>query len=323
MIYLKIKCIKGLGTVKKKILLIVGPTAVGKTDLSIELAKKLNGEIISGDSMQVYRDLDIGTAKVTKDEMKNVKHYMIDIRNVAERFSVAEFVKECRERINDILDAGHLPIIVGGTGFYLQALLDNFHLGDDSYEGSMTVRSKWHKYAHEYGKIKLWEKLEEIDPEAAIKIPPNNERRVVRALEVFEKTGKLFSNQKDQASTEFDPLIIGLNTERKALYKRINIRVDLMINAGLVEEAHWLYEKGGEQLPAGRGIGYKEFYAYFDGKEEFSEAVEEIKKNSRHYAKRQLTWFRNKMDVKWFDVLNDKQAKSKIDKKINEWLVRE
>ncbi|WP_057742232.1 tRNA (adenosine(37)-N6)-dimethylallyltransferase MiaA [Liquorilactobacillus capillatus] len=308
---------------QKKLLLIVGPTAVGKTDLSISLAQHFNGAIISGDSMQVYRNLDIGTAKVSREEMQNVKHYMLNIRNVDERFSVADFIQECRQRITVISNAGKLPIIVGGTGFYLQALLDNFKLGDHSYDRSQLIRTKWHQYAQVQGKDALWKKLADIDPQAAAKIPVNNEQRVVRALEVFEKTGQLFSSQDDQADAEFDPLIIGLTSERQLLYERINKRVELMLNAGLLDEARWLYEKGGEQLPAGRGIGYKEFYAYFNGEKDFAEAVSDVKRNSRRYAKRQLTWFRNKMDVRWFDLLKNEEDKHKIMKEILKWLDKE
>ncbi|GAJ25265.1 tRNA delta(2)-isopentenylpyrophosphate transferase [Liquorilactobacillus sucicola DSM 21376 = JCM 15457] len=307
----------------KKILLIVGPTAVGKTELSIEIAQRFNGAVISGDSMQFYRKLDIGTAKIKKSEMQGITHYMIDIRNVDERFSVADFVRNCRQKIDEILAQGKLPLIVGGTGFYLQALLDNFQLGDDSYDNALSLRSKWHKYALEMGKLELWKRLEEIDPQAAAKIPPNNERRVVRALEVFEKTGKLFSSQNDQANAEFDPLLIGLTTDRRLLYERINKRVDLMLNAGLAAEARWLFESGGENLPAGRGIGYKELYEYFEGKIELENAITEIKKNSRHYAKRQLTWFRNKMEVNWFDILNNPTDKKLITEKVQKWLVKE
>ncbi|MFT8740383.1 MAG: tRNA (adenosine(37)-N6)-dimethylallyltransferase MiaA [Liquorilactobacillus satsumensis] len=302
-----------------KIVLIVGPTAVGKTALSVALARQFNGEIISGDSMQVYRGLNIGTAKVTPSEKKGIPHHLIDIRQINERFSVADFVTACRAQIQAITARGALPFIVGGTGFYLQALLDNFKLGNDQYEQNEKIREKWRNFSQQYGKEQLWQHLAQIDPVAAKKIPQNNERRVIRALEVFEKTGHLFSEQNDMASSEFEPLIIGLNTERKLLYERIEKRVDLMLAAGLVEEAYTLYVAGGEHLQAGHGIGYQEFFPYFRGEISLAQAVAALKKNSRHYAKRQLTWFRNKMDVNWFDLVTKDDESDKIKTLIENW----
>ncbi|WP_057896663.1 tRNA (adenosine(37)-N6)-dimethylallyltransferase MiaA [Liquorilactobacillus oeni] len=303
-----------------KIVLIVGPTAVGKTDLSLNLACKFNGEIISGDSMQVYHKLDIGTAKATSKERSLVPHHLIDVREIEQRFSVAEFVLECRHLINEITAKGSLPFIVGGTGFYLQALLDNFQLGNDQYEDSERIREKWYQFAKQNGKKQLWQELKKVDPNAAVGIPPNNERRIIRALEVFEKTGKQFSKQNDRPTKEFLPLVIGLNTNREVLYQRIEKRVDLMLSNGLLEEARWLYDAGGESLPAGKGIGYKELFPYFKGKIPLAQAVANIKKDSRHYAKRQLTWFRNKMDVTWFDIISDKNNADKITEVVKNWI---
>ena len=306
----------------QKLLLIVGPTAVGKTSLSIELAQKFNGEIISGDSMQVYRKLDVGTAKVTAEEMQGVKHYMLDINEIDERFSVADFIQLCQTDIATIAQNEALPIIAGGTGFYLHALLNDFHLGQDSYDEQIKNRLKWHQFAKEHGKQKLWDKLAQIDAKAAAKIPVQNEQRIVRALEVYEKTGKLFSSQADQKNQEFDPLVIGLTTERALLYERINQRVELMVQNGLLDEARYLYENGGEKLPAGKGIGYKEFYPYFSGDISLTEAIETAQKNSRHYAKRQLTWFRNKMDVNWFDIVQHPEQRGQIDDLVADWLAK-
>lgn len=303
---------------KPKVLLIVGPTAVGKTALSLELAQRFNGEVISGDSMQVYRHLDIGTAKATPEEQQVVPHHLIDIVDVTERYSVAGFMHQATRQITAITARGHLPLLVGGTGFYLQALLDNLTLGNDHYTDD-TLRQKWHTYAEEHGRQALWDRLNDVDPPAAAKIPLNNERRVVRALEVYERTGKRFSAQQANAAL-FDPYIIGLTTARDVLYARINARVDAMIEAGLVDEARWLYEQGGAALPAGKGIGYKELYPYFAGQISLEDAVALVKRNSRRYAKRQLTWFRNQMTVHWYDLVAHPEQQHQIETDVNQWL---
>ena len=303
---------------KPKVLLIVGPTAVGKTALSLELAQRFNGEVISGDSMQVYRHLDIGTAKATPEEQQVVPHHLIDIVDVTERYSVADFMHQATRQITAITARGHLPLLVGGTGFYLQALLDNLTLGNDHYTDD-TLRQKWHTYAEEHGRQALWDRLNDVDPPAAAKILPNNERRVVRALEVYERTGKRFSAQQVNAAP-FDPYIIGLTTARDVLYARINARVDAMVEAGLVDEARWLYEQGGAVLPAGKGIGYKELYPYFAGQISLEDAVALVKRNSRRYAKRQLTWFRNQMTVHWYDLVAHPEQQHQIETDVNQWL---
>lgn len=303
----------------QKVLLIVGPTAVGKTDLSIKLAKKLNGEIISGDSMQVYRKLDIGTAKVTEDEMDGIPHHLIDHKNSDERYSVAEFVEECRAAITDIASRGKLPIIVGGTGFYLQALLDNFQLGTNN-DDDLTLRGKLQERAEQLGPEAIWQELNDLDSKAAIKIPINNTLRVIRALEVIQKSKELFSAQNDKKTNEYDPFIIGLSTDRAVLYDRINQRVDLMIQSGLIDEARWLFDQKIDDLPAGKGIGYKELYPYFENTQSLEEATELIKRNSRRYAKRQLTWFRNKMTVNWFDLIEYPEQMAMIGQQVTDWL---
>ncbi|WP_105955958.1 tRNA (adenosine(37)-N6)-dimethylallyltransferase MiaA [Apilactobacillus quenuiae] len=301
-----------------KVLIIAGPTAVGKTDLSIKLAKKFNGEIISGDSMQVYRGLNIGTAKVTENEMQGIKHHLINTKNVDDSYSASNFVSDAKHLIKSIYDKGKLPIIVGGTGFYLQSLVDGFNFGNNSSIDS-SFRSSMHKKAVEKGKYNLWKDLDVIDHAAAINIPVNNERRIIRALEFYKENGKKFSDQSDSHNNNIDSYVIALNTNRAVLYDRINKRVDIMFDNGLLQENKWLYQKGGLELPACKGIGYKEFNGYFNGDMQLSDVKDLIKKNSRHYAKRQLTWFRNKMDVTWYDILSDKNQIDAIIRDIFKW----
>ena len=304
--------VKGVG--------IVGPTAVGKTALSIQLAKQLNGEIISGDSMQVYRGLDIGTAKITPSEMVWIPHYLINIRNVDERFSVADFQQLANQKIREISRRKHLPMVVGGTGFYLQSLTQNLALGDDHFdEQSARIRQKWQQIVEQQGTQSVWNRLNDQDPAAAAQIPVANVRRVIRALEVIEKTGHLFSQQQ-QRPTLNDFFLIGLNTDRQKLYQRINQRVDQMVNQGLVAEAHTLYQAGGQKFQSGKGIGYRELFPYFNGEISLDQAIDKIKLDSRHYAKRQLTWFRNKMTVHWFDLVGGKNTITEIEQQVAEWL---
>lgn len=302
-----------------KVIAIVGPTAVGKTALSVELAKKLNGEIISGDSMQVYRGLDIGTAKVTPKEQQGIPHHLIDICDVDEQYSVARFKQEANSAIKDISQRDRLPIIAGGTGFYLQSLTDNLSLGGKQDENSEAIRQRWQKLIDENGPEWGWQQLNEKDPQAAANIPVQNVRRIIRALEVIETSNKLFSAQ-EQGKSQDDYLLISLTTDRQVLYQRINKRVDLMMENGLLEEARALYDKGGKDLPAGKGIGYHELFPYFAGKVDLNSAVDKIKLDSRHYAKRQLTWFRNKMQVNWFDLVSGKNSINEIKSFIEDWL---
>lgn len=286
---------------KQKVLVLIGPTAVGKTKLSIQLAKRYNGEIISGDSMQVYKTLDIGTAKITKEEMDGVVHHLIDIKEPTEEFSVAEFQKLVREKIDEITSRKKLPIIVGGTGLYINAVLQDYQFADSKKDTKL--RSSLEQLASEIGEEQLYQKLLELDPQTAQTIHPNNKRRVIRALEVYYTTDKTVSEiQAKQKEEElYHSLIIGLTMDRELLYSRINQRVDLMIEQGLLEEVKALFD---QQIysQAVRGIGYKEIYDYLEGKATLQEATDQVKQNSRRYAKRQLTWFRNKMDVEWFDL---------------------
>ncbi|EMF0089674.1 tRNA (adenosine(37)-N6)-dimethylallyltransferase MiaA [Enterococcus hirae] len=301
----------------EKVLVIVGPTAVGKTALSVELAKKFNGEIISGDSLQVYKKLDIGTAKIKTSEMEGIPHHLIDIIEPNETYSVADFQKSGRKLIREITERGHLPMIVGGTGLYIQSLLYDFQLG--AKEESVTaVRKKYEELAETLSKKELWEYLKTKDPLAAEKIHWNNQRKVIRALEVFEVTGYSITTPQEEPARLYDYCMIGLNTERALLYQRINQRVDSMLEEGLLEEARFVYELG--EVQASQGIGYKEFYPYFKGEESLENVVEQLKMNSRRYAKRQLTWFRNRLDAHWFDLLAESSSMEQIDQLIRTWL---
>jgi tRNA dimethylallyltransferase len=300
----------------KKVLVIAGPTAVGKTALSVELAKKLNGEIISGDSMQVYKQLDIGTAKATEQERAGIPHYLIDCRELSETYSVADFQKEGRQAIEAIHTKGKLPIVVGGTGLYIQALLYDFELG--SKDESSEIREAYETFAEEHGNQRLWTLLEEKDPKAAAGIHFNNRKKVIRALEVFDKTGHSILAPKETPKQLYDYFLIGLETERALLYDRINTRVDAMLQEGLLKEAELLYQLQPEQSV--QGIGYKEFFPYFAGDESLEAAVAQVKQNSRRYAKRQLTWFKNRMQASWWDLVQHPETLPVLEQRITEWL---
>ncbi|MFS0987580.1 tRNA (adenosine(37)-N6)-dimethylallyltransferase MiaA [Enterococcus durans] len=301
----------------EKVLVIVGPTAVGKTALSVELAKKFNGEIISGDSLQIYKKLDIGTAKISTSEMRGIPHHLIDVIEPTDNYSVADFQKAGRKLITEITERGHLPIIAGGTGLYIQSLLYDYQLGAKE-EVVSDVRKKYEELAGKIGKKQLWEYLKEKDPLAAEKIHWNNQRKVIRALEVFEVTGYSIMTPKEKPQCLYEYCMIGLDTDRKLLYQRIDQRVDQMIAAGLVDEARFVYSLG--EIQASQGIGYKELYPYFKGEITLEEAVEQIKQNSRRYAKRQLTWFRNRLKAQWFDLLEQPKQQEEIERVIKKWL---
>ncbi|MTD42416.1 tRNA (adenosine(37)-N6)-dimethylallyltransferase MiaA [Erwinia sp. CPCC 100877] len=300
----------------KKVLVIVGPTAVGKTALSVELANKLNGEIISGDSMQVYKQLDIGTAKATEQERAGIPHYLIDCRELSETYSVADFQKEGRRAIEAISAKGKLPIVVGGTGLYIQALLYDFELG--SKDESSEIRQFYEEFAEQHGNQRLWLLLEEKDPKAAASIHFNNRKKVIRALEVFDKTGHSILAPKETPKKLYDYFLVGLETERSLLYDRINKRVDAMLQEGLLKEAELLYQIQPEQSV--QGIGYKEFFTYFAGNDSFEAAVAQVKQNSRRYAKRQLTWFRNRMNASWWDLVQFPDTVIELERIIENWL---
>lgn len=288
---------------KIPVVAIVGPTAVGKTKLSIEIAKKFNGEIISGDSMQIYRGLDIGTAKVKREEMEGIPHYMIDIKEPQDSFSVAEFKEKVEQHIKDIDNRHLLPILVGGTGLYIQSTLYGFNFSE--HKRDPAFEEKIRKQIEQEGITPIYEKLIRVDPEQAKNIHPNNIRRVIRALEVYEQTGKTMSElQAEQQKVEspYAPILIGLEMEREELYRRINKRIDQMLDEGLLEEVKALYDKGLKDAQCMQGIGYKEFIPFFEGEKTLDEVIEELKRNSRRYAKRQYTYFKNKLDVHWFPI---------------------
>ncbi|GHH96666.1 tRNA (adenosine(37)-N6)-dimethylallyltransferase MiaA [Neobacillus kokaensis] len=289
---------------KEKLLVIIGPTAVGKTKLSIELAKRFNGEIISGDSMQIYLGMDIGTAKIREDEMEGIPHYLIDIKEPNESFSAAEFQQLVREKISEITDRGKLPIIAGGTGLYIQSVINDYNFSDVT--GDENFRRQLEQKADELGHEVLHQELLKVDPKSAADIHPNNVRRVIRALEIYHQAGKTKDEYENTGQNEvlYDTAIVGLTMEREKLYERINARVDQMMEQGLLEEVKKLYQSGLRGCQSIQAIGYKEIYQYMDGEISLDEAVEKLKQNSRRYAKRQLTWFRNKMEVKWFDITN-------------------
>lgn len=291
---------------KIKLLAVVGPTAVGKTALGIELAKQFNGEIISGDSQQVYRQLDIGTAKATPEEQAEAVHHLIDVRNVDETYSVYDFVQEASAAISEIVSRGKLPIIVGGTGLYLQSLLEGYHLGGQvDQEKILTYRKELDLLSDD----ELFEKI----AEQKIEIPQINRRRAIRALELA-KFGKDLENKE----TDYDAYLIGLNDDRQVLYDRINHRVDLMVENGVLDEAKWLYDNYRE-VQAARAIGYKELFPYFSGEESLENCVEKLKQNTRRFAKRQLTWFRNRMAVQFYNV-SETDFKTKVAEDVDRFL---
>lgn len=304
-------------TKKEKLLVLIGPTAVGKTKMSIELAKHFNGEIISGDSMQVYRKMDIGTAKITPEEMEGIPHHLIDIKHPHESFSVAEFQQLVREKITQISNRGKLPMIVGGTGLYIQAVIYDYQFSDAPSDE--LFRESLEKRAQLEGNEVIYNDLVKIDPIGAQQIHPNNLRRVIRALEIYHCTGKTMSDFQEKQIPDllYDTALIGLTMERERLYERINERVEVMMDQGLLDEVKELYQSGLRECQSIQAIGYKELYDYFDQKISLESAIEQLKQNSRRYAKRQLTWFRNKMDVEWFDMTNVK-TNATLHKKIDE-----
>ncbi|WP_170007279.1 tRNA (adenosine(37)-N6)-dimethylallyltransferase MiaA [Bacillus fonticola] len=292
---------------QQPLVIIVGPTAVGKTESSIQLAKQFHGEIISGDSMQVYRGMDIGTAKVSKGEQEGIPHYQIDTKDPTESYSVAEFQTEVRQHIDNIFQRGHMPFLVGGTGLYVQSVVYDYRFGD---EVDLTLRTELEERATIEGIQTLWLELQRLDDERAQKTHPNNERRVIRALESAIKGQTMTDRERtDFADPLYDCIWIGLSMERERLYDRINRRVDLMVKNGLLEEARRLYEQGVQHTQAAQAIGYKEVFLYLDGIWSWEEAIEQIKVRSRRFAKRQLTWFRNKMPVQWFDMTEHRPEK--------------
>ncbi|ALT81081.1 MULTISPECIES: tRNA (adenosine(37)-N6)-dimethylallyltransferase MiaA [Streptococcus] len=291
---------------KIKLIAVVGPTAVGKTALGIELAQQFNGEIISGDSQQVYRHLDIGTAKATPEEQAAAPHHLIDVRDVDANYSVYDFVVEASQAITEIASRGKVPIIVGGTGLYLQSLLEGYHLGGEvDQEKVLAYRKTLEQLSDEV----LFGKIAELRKE----IPEINRRRAIRVLELAK-----FGQNLENKETNYEALLIGLNDDRQVLYDHINHRVDLMLEKGILDEAKWLYDNH-RNAQAARAIGYKELFPYFTGDASLEDCVEKLKQNTRRFAKRQLTWFRNRMAVNFYTV-SEADFKETVIQDVNEFL---
>lgn len=293
-------------TTKAKIVCVVGPTASGKTAFAIKLAKERNGEIVSCDSMQIYKYMDIGTAKPSKEEREQVPHHMIDFVHPDTNYSVADFVSDARECIDDILSRGKLPVLCGGTGLYIDSIVNNIDYGEELRDDK--YREELWEIAEKEGNEKLYNMLCSKDKEAAEKIHPNNVKRVIRALEIC-KAGGMTKTESDRISVKeplYDAEIIGLTMDREKLYDRINRRVDKMLEEGLLEETKRLIELGIKRdSTAMQAIGYKELLLYIDGKCTFEEAVEKLKMESRRYAKRQLTWFKRNEKINWVMLQSD------------------
>ena len=290
-------------TETKPLVILTGPTAVGKTALSIKLASEIGGEIIPADSMQVYRQMDIGSAKIKPEEMGGIPHHLIDILEPEEEFNVCLFEKLALEAMEQIYERGHIPVVVGGTGFYIQALLYQIDFTEE--ETDTAYRDKLWQLGEEKGNHYLHELLRKVDPESAEEIHENNRKRVIRALEFYENCGKPISThnkEQRQKTSAYNSCYFVLTDDRKKLYERIESRVDQMLSKGLVDEVRTLKERGcNASMVSMQGLGYKEILEYLDGRCSLLEAVEKIKKETRHFAKRQLTWFRREKDVIWLD----------------------
>ena len=287
---------------------------MGKTAASIGLAKAVGGEIISADSMQVYRQMDIGSAKITKEEMQGIPHYLVDVLDPEEAFNVVRFQELAKEAMEEIFRSGHIPIVVGGTGFYIQALLYDIDFTEN--DSDLSFREELEKKAREEGAESLHALLEKADPQAAAQIHPHNVKRVIRALEFNRKTGQKISEHNERERQKESPYNFAyfvLTDDRKALYERIDRRVDKMMEQGLLEEVRRLKDRGlpGDSVSM-QGLGYKELFAYLEGEYSLEEAVRIIKRDTRHFAKRQLTWFRRERDVVWIDRQETGQDEQKI-----------
>ncbi|HHV94937.1 MAG TPA: tRNA (adenosine(37)-N6)-dimethylallyltransferase MiaA [Clostridiaceae bacterium] len=286
------------------VIVIVGPTASGKTKISIELAKLIGGEIISADSMQVYKYMDIGTAKPTLEERQGIEHYLIDVVYPDDEFNVVKFQKLALEYIEHILRKGKIPIVAGGTGLYINSLIYNIKFSESATDWKL--REELNKIALTKGSKYLHDMLKEIDPEAAAKIHYNNTKRIIRAIEVYRTTNKPITYHQKMSRLEppkYNFILVGLTMDRELLYDRINKRVDDMLNKGLVDEVKKLIDMGyHEKLQSMQGLGYKELFWYFKGKTTLEESIYFLKRNTRHYAKRQITWFKQNKDINWIDI---------------------
>ena len=288
---------------RKKVIVICGPTASGKTALSIELAKKINGEIVSCDSMQIYKEMNIGTAKPDKEEMQGIKHYMIDIIAPDERFSVADYKVQAKEAIRKIIEKGKTPIVVGGTGLYVDSLI--YEIEYPKIEFDEKYREKLEKEVEEKGLDNLYEKAKKIDKKAIEKISKNDKKRILRILEIYHATGKTKTEQEIESrkkEVEFDYKVFALDWDRQKLYERINKRVDIMMEQGLIEEVKQILKKYDTFPTAMQGLGYKEVVDYLKGNLTKEEMIEKIKMETRRYAKRQLTWFRKNKQTIWLNA---------------------
>ena len=306
---------------KRKCIVLTGPTAVGKTSLSLKLAERLQGSVVSADCIQVYRGLDIGSDKITKEEQRGIPHYLIDVLDPEIDFDVTRFCKMAGEAIDEIESAGRLPIITGGTGFYIQALLKGVDFNDEA-EGS-SIREELRNYAQRNGNHALHEMLREVDAESADAIHENNVKRVIRAIEFFRLTGTRIS-EHNRTEREKEPLFtyayFVINDDRKRLYERIDRRVDLMMENGLLQEVEALRDRGlTKDHLSMKGIGYAELLSFLNGEGTYDEAISLIKQNSRHYAKRQLTWFRREKDVIWID----RQSFDEDEDRMTDFMIRE
>lgn len=287
---------------KPKVIVICGPTASGKTSLSIELAKKINGEIVSSDSMQIYKYMDIGTAKPTKEEMQGIKHYLVDFVEPDQRYSVADFKKDAETAIEEILKKGKTPIIVGGTGLYVDSLIYGIEYQEIKFDAQ--YRQELEERAEKEGLEKLYEEATQIDPQAMEKISPNDKKRILRVLEIYKATGKNKTQQEIESrknEVKYDYKVFAINLERALLYDRINKRVDIMMENGLVEEVEQLLKKYKEFPTAMQGLGYKEVVEYLQGELTKEEMCEKIKMETRRYAKRQITWFKKNKQTIWIE----------------------
>lgn len=289
---------------KPKVIVICGPTASGKTSLSISLAKKINGEIVSCDSMQIYKEMDIGSAKPTVEEMQEIKHYLVDFVSPEKRYSVSEYKEDASKAIEEIINKGKTPIIVGGTGLYLNSLIYNIQYNE--MEVDLNYRRELEKEAEEYGLEVLYNRAKEIDPEAMEKVSANDKKRITRVLEIYNATGrnKTELEKKSRKEVPYNYLIFGINMERSILYDRINKRVDIMLEQGLIEEVKNLINKYSNMPTAMQGLGHKEVKEFLDGNISKEEMIEKIKMETRRYAKRQITWFKRIENIIWLDGLN-------------------
>jgi tRNA dimethylallyltransferase len=292
-----------LETTKRPLVILTGPTAVGKTALSIALAKAIGGEIISADSMQVYRHMDIGSAKITPEEMEGIPHYLIDVLEPDQEFNVVVFQELAKQAAAEIYSRGHIPIVAGGTGFYIQALVYDIDFTENDEDTAF--RRTLEEQAKREGAEALYERLRAVDPESCESIHAHNIKRVIRAIEFYEKTGKKISEhnrEQRQNDSPYNFAYFVLNDDRERIYERINVRVDLMMAQGLVEEVRALRESGcRKEMVSMQGLGYKELLSYLEGETSMEEAVYLIKRDTRHFAKRQLTWFRREKEVIWVD----------------------